>query len=95
MDRSDPCCITDLTCFHTVLPSKLPTDVPVLFLYGTKDPTCPPSAVQNMGKFTDQLKVVPISDVGHWIMVQASETVTEAVLEWLESTLGPKALTRL
>lgn len=48
-----------------------------------------------MGKFTDQLKVVPISDVGHWIMVQASETVTEAVLEWLESTLGPKALTRL
>ncbi|KAI9574253.1 Alpha/Beta hydrolase protein [Boletus coccyginus] len=72
------------------LPSKLRSDLPVLFVYGTEDVTCPPVAVRNSAKFIDQLKVVPISGVGHWVMVEASQTVTEAILHWLGSALAPR-----
>ncbi|KAF8138944.1 Alpha/Beta hydrolase protein [Boletus edulis] len=77
------------------LPSNLRSDLPVLFIYGTKDVTCPPVAVQNSQKFIDQLKVVPLSGIGHWVMVEASQTVTETILQWLGSVLGPSATTHL
>ncbi|KAH0840275.1 Alpha/Beta hydrolase protein [Lanmaoa asiatica] len=77
------------------LPSKLHADLPVLCLYGTEDPTCPSDALRNSGKFIDQLKVVPIPGVGHWIMLVAPQTVTEEILQWLRSVLGSGAPARL
>jgi soluble epoxide hydrolase/lipid-phosphate phosphatase len=73
------------------LPSKLRADLPVLFMYGTEDVTCPPQAARNSEKFIDQLKVVPLSGIGHWVMVEASQAVTEEILQWLRPTLGAKA----
>ncbi|KAG8219023.1 hypothetical protein J3R82DRAFT_4779 [Butyriboletus roseoflavus] len=77
------------------LPSKFRTDLPVLFLFGTEDATCNPAAVRNSEKFIDQLKVVPIPGAGHWVMLEAPQTVTEVILEWLGSALGPRAPARL
>ena len=77
------------------LPSKLPADLPILFLYRTEDETCPPVAVRNTVKFVDQLKVVQVSGVGHWVMLEAPQTVTEAILQWLGSALGPRVPPRL
>lgn len=69
---------------------KLRADLPVLFLYGTKDATCSPRVVQNLGKLIDQLKVVPIADVGHWVMLEAQQTVTKAILQWLKPALNSR-----
>ena len=77
------------------LPSKLLADLPVLFIYGTEDVTCPPVPVRNSHKFMDQLKVVPIPAVGHWVMVEAPQRVAEEILQWLESTLGARAPSHL
>lgn len=94
--RSNPHRTIDLTHLpDAALPSKLRADLPVLFLYGTEDPTCSPVAVQNMGNFVDELSVVPMSGIGHWIMLEVPQTVTEAILKWLKSALDPKAAARL
>ncbi|KAG9317842.1 Alpha/Beta hydrolase protein [Chiua virens] len=77
------------------LPSKLRANLPVLFMYGTSDVTCPPAAVINSEKFIDQLKVVPISGVGHWVMLETPQMVTEAILQWLRSAVGPRVVTHL
>lgn len=78
------------------LPSNLGADLPVLCLFGTEDATCPPVAVRNSKKFIDQLKVVPLSGVGHWVMLEAPEAVSEEILRWLGSIgLGPRATPHL
>ncbi|KAF9226901.1 alpha/beta-hydrolase [Gyrodon lividus] len=78
------------------LPSNLRADLPVLCLFGTGDATCPPVAVRNSKKFIDQLKVVPLSGVGHWVMLEAPQAVSEVILQWLESIhLSPSPTARL
>ncbi|KAF8838368.1 alpha/beta-hydrolase [Paxillus ammoniavirescens] len=78
------------------LPSNLRVELPVLCLFGTDDATCPPVAVQNSKKFIDRLKVIPLSDVGHWVMLEAPQAVSEAILQWLESlNLGPRTTAHL
>ncbi|KAH7887343.1 alpha beta-hydrolase [Phlebopus sp. FC_14] len=67
------------------LPSRLHPDLPVLFMFGTKDVTCPPSVVSNLPTLVDKLKVVPMPGVGHWVMLQAPDSVTTEVLVWLEA----------
>ncbi|KAF8555382.1 alpha/beta-hydrolase [Imleria badia] len=77
------------------LPSKLCADLPVLFIYGTEDEVCSPAAVENSEKFIDQLNVVPLPGAGHWVMVEAAQTVTEVILQWLGSALSPRAPSHL
>ena len=36
-----------------------------------------------MRELTTRLKVIELENVGHWIMVQAKDEVSGAVLEWL------------
>lgn len=73
-----------------LLPAQLPPNLPVLFIYGTKDTTCPPSAVQNAHKFIPRLNTIALEDVGHWVMLEAPGRITSEVLQFL-SSLGLSA----
>lgn len=61
----------------------MPTDLPVLHIWGTKDSSATPSGISKMRELTTRLKVIELENVGHWIMVQAKDEVSGAVLEWL------------
>ncbi|KAG1805674.1 Alpha/Beta hydrolase protein [Suillus subaureus] len=63
------------------LPAHLLPNLPVLFMYGTKDATCPPSAVQNAHKFISRLNT-------------AQDRVTTQVLRFL-SSLGSAQQSRM
>lgn len=67
------------------LPANLPPDLPVLFMYGTKDIACSLSSVRNAHKFISRLKIVALEDVGHWVMIEAQDRVTSEVLQYLAS----------
>ncbi|OJA18024.1 hypothetical protein AZE42_07036 [Rhizopogon vesiculosus] len=68
-----------------LLPAHLPPNLHVLFIYGTKDATCPPSAVRNAHKFISRLNTVALEDVGHWVMLEAQDRITSEVLRFLSS----------
>jgi len=76
------------------LPAHLLPNLPVLFVYGTKDVTCPPSAVQNSHKFISRLNTVALENVGHWVMLEAQDRITSEVLRFL-SSLGSSQPSRL
>ncbi|KAG1877447.1 Alpha/Beta hydrolase protein [Suillus subluteus] len=76
------------------LPAHLLPNFPVLFMYGTKDATCPPSAVQNAHKFISRLNTVALEGVGHWVMLEAQDRVASEVLRFL-SSLGLSQQSRL
>ncbi|KAG1760714.1 Alpha/Beta hydrolase protein [Suillus occidentalis] len=67
------------------LPAHLLPNLPVLFMYGTKDDTCPPAAVRNAHKFISRLNTVALEDVGHWVMLEAQDRVASEVLRFLSS----------
>jgi len=78
------------------LSAHLPPNLPVFFMYGTKDATCAPSAVQNAHKFISRLNTVPLEDVGHWVMLEAQDRVTSEVLRFLSSLeLSPSQKSRM
>ena len=61
-------------------------------MFGTKDPTCPSSYVERMPMLVKNLSIVPLVNKGHWVLVEAKDEVTNAVLCWLASpTKGEKA----
>lgn len=61
-------------------------------MFGTKDPTCPSSYVERMPMLVKNLSIVPLVNKGHWVLVEAKDEVTNAVLRWLASpTKGEKA----
>jgi soluble epoxide hydrolase/lipid-phosphate phosphatase len=61
-------------------------------MFGTKDPTCPSSTVERVPMLVKSLSVVPLLNKGHWVLVEAKDEVTNAVLHWLASlTKGERA----
>ncbi|KAI0316203.1 hypothetical protein OF83DRAFT_1128276, partial [Amylostereum chailletii] len=78
------------------LPSKLPDDLNVLLIWGSKDLTTPPERVEIMKSQVTQLELQRLDGVGHWVMQEAKEEVTGKVLEWLGKIgLLPHASTKL
>ncbi|KAI9457004.1 Alpha/Beta hydrolase protein [Lactarius psammicola] len=65
------------------LPDHLPADLPVLHIWGTNDMAATPGALTKMRKLVPRLEVKELENEGHWIMVQAKDEVTKAVLDWL------------
>lgn len=65
------------------LPEQLPANLPVLHIWGSKDLSATPSGLTKMRELIPRLEVKELQDVGHWIMVQAKDEVTRAVLDWL------------
>ena len=75
------------------LPGHLPATLPVLHIWGEKDPTATAWQLSRMRETTPKLEEIELPNKGHWIMVQAREEVTGAVLRWLSS--GSKSQSRL
>jgi len=72
------------------LPSNLRTDLPVLFLWGTADPTCTQPLIQKSYKFIPRLWDIALEGRGHWLMIEAKDDVTRTVLKWLDEMVIPK-----
>ncbi|KAI0030882.1 alpha/beta-hydrolase [Vararia minispora EC-137] len=62
------------------LPLSLPPTLPVLFIYGTRDPTSTPER----HRAPDGSGVVRIEGAGHWVLLQAREVVVREVVGWVE-----------
>jgi soluble epoxide hydrolase / lipid-phosphate phosphatase len=69
------------------LPSQLPAALPVLHIWGDQDPSGTPEKLGVMRKVIVKLKEIKLGNMGHWIMVEASEQVTNGVLDWLKVPL--------
>lgn len=66
------------------LPSKPRIEVPVLFIGGAQDRTCPQSAIESQRALIDKITVVLLQEKGHWLMLEAPETITTEILFWLK-----------
>ncbi|KAF7432683.1 hypothetical protein PC9H_004625 [Pleurotus ostreatus] len=75
------------------LAPHLRADLPVLFMWGTKDPTCVNTVISKAHKFVPGLQDFSVEDKGHWMMVEAENVVTEKrqfpFADWLK-LLGPE-----
>jgi pimeloyl-ACP methyl ester carboxylesterase len=65
------------------LPRHLPAGLPVLHIWGAKDPSATPGVLSMMREIIAGLEVIELPDQGHWIMAGAKEEVSRAVLRWL------------
>jgi len=66
------------------LPVSLRPDLPVLFLYGDRDPTCIQPLVSRAGRFIPCLQNVVLQGRSHWLMLEVPELVTQKVIHWLD-----------
>jgi len=65
------------------LPSKLRPDLPVLLIWGMRDPTARAMNPQKAGAFVPKLQDMALEGKGHWLMLEAKDVVTDKVAEWL------------
>ncbi|KAJ3771140.1 epoxide hydrolase [Lentinula raphanica] len=66
------------------LSPNLRPDLPVLFVWGTKDSTTTSSLIQKAHKFIPRLQDLALEERGHWILVEARDVITEKILQWLK-----------
>ncbi|KAJ3808309.1 epoxide hydrolase [Lentinula aff. lateritia] len=66
------------------LSPNLPPDLPVLFIWGTRDTTTTSSLIHKAHKFIPRLQDLALEEKGHWILVEARDTITEKIAQWLE-----------
>lgn len=59
-------------------------DLPVLSLWGTKDPTVLPDSIRKSSKFIARLQDIAIENKGHWVMAEAKDEVARHIAEWLK-----------
>ncbi|KAF5321645.1 hypothetical protein D9619_000575 [Psilocybe cf. subviscida] len=67
------------------LGANLREDLPVLFLWGTKDRTAVPFVIAKSRKFIGRYQDFALEDRGHWLMVEAKNDVTITIANWLEN----------
>ena len=65
------------------LSANLRSDLPVLFMWGNKDPAAATQQIKKAVRFVPKLEIVELAGVGHWVMVEAKDEVTKKVLGWL------------
>ncbi|KAH9988416.1 Alpha/Beta hydrolase protein [Russula vinacea] len=65
------------------LPSHLPAGLPVLHIWGGKDLSATPGVLSRMREMIAGFEEIELPDKGHWIMAEAKDEVTGAVLRWL------------
>jgi len=74
------------------LPSQLP-NLPWLLMYGSKDKTCSKKHCESTKRYAPQIQVVALDGVSHWVMIEAKEAVTKAVIGFVKAnveSVGPK-----
>lgn len=65
------------------LAGHLPAGLPVLHIWGGKDLSATPGVLSKMRETISVFEEIELPDKGHWIMAEAKEEVTSAVLGWL------------
>lgn len=65
------------------LPTSPAADLPVLFLWGTGDPTATPKQIHASRKFIPRLQDIAFEEKGHWLMMEAKDNVTDKISNWL------------
>lgn len=71
-------------CTVAGLPADLRSDLPYLFIWGTKDATAVPLAIAKARKYIPRYQDITLEGRGHWLMVEAKDEITESILKWLE-----------
>lgn len=66
------------------LPADLRSDLPFLFIWGTKDATATPLVITQSRKFISRYQDIALEGRGHWLMVEANDEITENIMKWLE-----------
>ncbi|TFK63552.1 alpha/beta-hydrolase [Pluteus cervinus] len=70
------------------LPSKLRDDLPVLFIWGTDDPTVVPAAISKSHKFIARYQDIALQGQRHWLMHEAKDEVAEKISTWIKASTG-------
>jgi len=70
--------------FAQDLPADLRSDLPFLFIWGTKDATATPLVITKSRKFISRYQDIALEGRGHWLMVEAKDEITENIIKWLE-----------
>lgn len=72
------------------LSPHLPESLPVLFMWGTADPTATEFVIEKSRKFIQRYQDVAIEGKGHWLMVEAREEVTDRIIGWLDTLMASR-----
>jgi len=73
------------------LPDELRSDIPFLFIWGTKDATALPFAIVKSKKFISRYQDIALEGRGHWLMVEAKDEITENIMKWLEGLTSTRS----
>ncbi|KAF5346040.1 hypothetical protein D9757_014280 [Collybiopsis confluens] len=69
------------------LPPNVRPDLPVLFIYGTKDTTTTAALISKAHRFIPRLQDLALEERGHWVMLEARDVITDKVIQWLEDLI--------
>lgn len=69
------------------LSSPLPEGFPILFFWGTEDPSCSAKHVKHMDKFVKDIRSIKLEGKGHWLMVEAPDVIIQETLQFLNERL--------
>ena len=78
----------------SLLPAPRP-DLPVLLIIGKNDPTSNQGALDITRKLVPQAQIEIIEGVGHWLMVEARDYITEVVPQFARSASTRDVQTKL
>jgi len=67
------------------LPANLPSHLPWLLVYGSKDPTCSPKHCESTKLFVPQIEVLELEGVSHWVMTEAKQSIIDAIIQFVQS----------
>jgi len=73
------------------LPSDLRSDLPFLFIWGTKDATAIPFVINKSKKFISRYQDIALEGRGHWLMIEAKDEIIENVVKWLEGLTSTRS----
>lgn len=63
--------------------STIPASLPVLLLWGERDPALGKELTYNLHTFVDNLRIEYIPDAGHWVQQERADAVNRALLTFL------------
>ncbi|KLO19926.1 alpha/beta-hydrolase [Schizopora paradoxa] len=69
------------------LQPNVSSSFPVLFMWGSKDASCPKQAVDSIHKYIPRLTKIKLEGKGHWVLVEAQDAVTSNILDFIEKEL--------
>ena len=69
---------------HAGLSPNLRPDLPYLIIWGTKDPTTLPFAINKSKEYIPKFQDIALEGRHHWLMLEAKDEITESIVKWLE-----------